>query len=357
MAKKEKTSSKKQATCLVCKKEFIYYSCMSKGLYCSVKCRYEDHSNIIKKSYTPQLKKLKSDLAKKQMQNKEQIAIRQEKCGYEYTPEQIEAIKERMTKNAFLIAKRIIIKERGRFCQRHGGPISGKGQLVVHHINGRKWDNNTENLLILCKSCHSKLHSELSKVAGRFAGLATVENYIAKILESLGIDLDDPNFNETPLRVARMYQELFEATKPEAQNELKAIFSSKFPSDNDNMVVCRQIKVYSLCPHHLLPVDYSIVVAYIPDKIVLGISKFTRIAELMARKPILQEQLTVDIAACIQKELSPIGTAVQVSGKHYCMVMRGVKQDDPVVITSHLLGAFKDEPETRAEFMSLARGL
>jgi GTP cyclohydrolase I len=350
-----KNGAKKTATCLVCDKKFEYYPSMQKGIYCSVTCRYQDHSNIIKKSYTPKLRQLKSELATRQMQDQKQIELRQKSGKYPKTAEQIEKIKESLTKDSFIIAKKIIIKERGKFCQRCGEPVDGF-DLIVHHLDGRKWNNDTSNLIILCRPDHSKIHNEVGKTSGHFAGLATVENYIAKILKSLGVNLDEPDFKETPLRVARMYQELFEGNKPKAKQEIEAIFKSKFPCDNDEMIVFTNIKVYSLCPHHLLPVDYSIALAYIPDGSVMGLSKFTRIAELLGRQPILQEQLTVHLANAIYSNLEPKGVAVSIKGRHYCMVMRGVKQDGQEVTTAHLLGAFKEQLATRQEWISFING-
>ena len=228
------------------------------------------------------------------------------------------------------------------------------GGLLIHHINGRKWDDDLSNLLVLCKSCHSKLHNEIDKVHRHFKGKATIENYIAKILIDLGVDLKKPDFKETPLRVARMYNELFEGYRKESVEELKNIFNSKFPSNNNSMVIVKDLRMFSLCPHHLLPVEYKISIGYVPKGYVLGLSKLSRISELLAKRPILQETLTVEIAEILQKELKCSGVFVNNEGRHYCMIMRGVKQFDSKTNTSHITGIFK-KAEVRNEFLNLIK--
>lgn len=348
----QETKGNLTANCKVCGKSFRFYQANHKGLYCSRKCRYEDHSNIIKNSYTPELKELKRKLAIEQMKDSKQIEIRKKNCGWEMTEEQKERLSEVKTKNSFLIAKKIILKEQGNFCQRCGKEFD-QSALLIHHKNGRKWDNDIENLQVLCKSCHSKIHNEFGKLSHRFAGLATVENYIAKVLVSLGIDIDQPDFKETPLRVARMYAELFEGTKSVAQEELKEIFKTKFPCENDNMVVIKGLKIFSLCPHHLVPVEYDMTIGYIPKKFVLGLSKPDRVAEILAHRPVLQETLTVEIAKAIQENLDCLGVGVVIKGRHFCMIMRGIKQVDSSTTTSHLIGVFRDQDSTRQEFLNL----
>jgi len=344
---------KKQSKCKVCGKKFSFDDSVQKGLYCCVKCRYADHSNIIKDSYTPELKKLRSEHAKEQMKDKKQIEIRQQKCGYKMTDEQREKLSDSKIKNSFTRAKKLIIKERGEFCERCGKDISD-WQLTVHHKNGRKWDNDLDNLQILCRSCHSKLHNQIGKLSSHFAGLATVENYIALMLQHLGVDLDDPDFKETPLRVARMYNEQFEGLKPEAKDEIKNIFGTRFPCENDNMVVIDDIRVYSLCPHHLVTIIYDIAIGYVPNKFVLGLSKFARISELLAHKPVIQETFTAELGKAIEDELKPLGVAVRIKGTHFCMVSRGAKQQNSKTMTAYMSGVFRDNKDnSRSEFYKL----
>jgi GTP cyclohydrolase I len=351
-------SKKENSICKICKKPFKFYPSMSKGIYCSRNCRYLDHSFIIKNSYTPELKEKKRKLA---LENWDGNTERKKDLS-ELMTNKIVSVKTRDklsdSKNPtnimeveFQAAKRHIIEERGAFCQRCGDEVIGFN-LVIHHKNGMKWDNDYSNLLILCRSDHSKIHREIEKSSERFTGLATVENYIARILQSLGIDLNDPNFKETPLRVARMYNELFEGVKK--SNEAKEILEKWFPSSQDQMILFKN-KIFSLCPHHLLPVEYEVHTAYIPKGRVVGLSKIGRVCELLARKPVLQEELTIEINQQIMKYLKPHGVATMVKGRHFCMVMRGVEQVQSEVITSDVRGVFRTKPEVRAEFFSLIK--
>jgi len=285
------------------------------------------------------------------MKDKKQIEIRREKCGYDWSDEQREKVSEEKTKDSYKIAKKIILKERGRFCERCGKEL-GEKKVVIHHKNGRRWDNNLDNLQILCSSCHSKIHNEIGKVSHRFAGLATIENYIAEMLKRLGVDLDDPNFIETPLRVARMYNEFFEGLRDGTEKEIKDTLSSVFPSNVDLMIVEQDIELYSLCPHHLLPVVYKVNIGYIPNGKVIGVSKLVRVANLIFHKPVLQEDATQELADAIYKYLKPQGVMVFVKGQHFCMVMRGVRTKGWVT-TSAIKGAFKEEPEAKEEFLKL----
>lgn len=169
-----------------------------------------------------------------------------------------------------------------------------------------------------------------------------------------GIDQDDSNFRETPERVGRAYAEILDGLFDDGV-AVKAILSRTFLAKSEEMVIVEPIKVWSFCPHHLLPVEMKIWLAYIPHMKVLGLSKLARLAELIAKKPALQEDTTVEIAEALQKGLQPKGVACLIRGRHLCMVMRGAKQDVWTTTTS-LQGAFKENPETRAEFLATTRG-
>jgi GTP cyclohydrolase I len=178
--------------------------------------------------------------------------------------------------------------------------------------------------------------------------------------EKFGLDLKDPNFTDTPKRVSRMYDEIFSGIK-DTEEQVKAILASSFPSNYDQMILVRDIETFSMCPHHFLPVHYHISVAYIPagdpkcSGKVLGISKLARLAEILAKRPVLQEQLTEDITRHLMTLEGCRGAACIVKGTHYCMVMRGVKKPSATTITSSLKGVFFDKPEARQEFLELAR--
>lgn len=173
------------------------------------------------------------------------------------------------------------------------------------------------------------------------------------IISALKINLEDPNFKDTPDRIARMYAELLEGSFPEAKEELNKLLSVTFPCDYDEMVVVRDIKCWGMCPHHFLPVSYNIHIAYLPDKKVIGISKIPRMAVLLAKRPVLQEQLTKDITEKLSSILSPKGAAVVIIGQHLCMKIRGAKQDISSVVTSSVIGVFRDDPSVKSEFLKL----
>ena len=137
-----------RSKCRLCSKKFRYDPRIQKGLYCSVGCRYKDHSNVVKSGYTDELKAKKSRLAMSQMKDPKQIAIRKEKCGYSFSDEQKSKMSEIKLKDDFLIAKKEVLEQRGQFCERCSVDISDL-DLVIHHKDGRKWDNRHSNLQIL----------------------------------------------------------------------------------------------------------------------------------------------------------------------------------------------------------------
>ena len=174
------------------------------------------------------------------------------------------------------------------------------------------------------------------------------------LAECGGIDTAGPNFIDTPARVGRAYLEIFDGIF-DSDIKIKAILSAKFPSDSNEMVIVGPISVWSVCPHHLLPVKLRIWVSYIPDGEVLGLSKLARLAELIAKKPALQEDTTDAIVSALWENLSPGGAACTIEGEHLCMSMRGVKQE-AITKTTALVGKFLSYPEVRAEFLAAVRG-
>ncbi len=173
--------------------------------------------------------------------------------------------------------------------------------------------------------------------------------------EDYGQELDD-NFTDTPKRVSKMYNELFSGIK-DTDKQIQEILNSSFPANYDQMVLLKNIEVFSICPHHFLPVHYFITVGYIPSEngFVLGISKLARFVEILARRPVLQEQLTEDITRYLSTLKGNKGAGCIVKGVHYCMVMRGVKQTNATTITSSLKGVFFSKPEARQEFLELIK--
>lgn len=179
-----------------------------------------------------------------------------------------------------------------------------------------------------------------------------IRDGVKHILCGLGVDLEDPNFKETPDRVARAYLELCRGLCN--REEIDDILSRTFPSTYDEMIVVTDIDAVGLCPHHLMPVRYRIHVGYIPaeDGQVLGLSKIPRLVCLMAARPVMQEQLTVEIADAFEKALGPLGVMVVVNGGHSCMQCRGIKQGDSRMITSAVRGVFRDDAAPRNEFLT-----
>ena len=182
---------------------------------------------------------------------------------------------------------------------------------------------------------------------------AKIERAVRDILEAIGEDPDREGLIETPKRVAAMYEEIFSGITDDPKRHIK-VFSEK---DNDEIVVVRDIPLYSMCEHHLLPFVGKAHIAYIPSEgKVIGLSKLARIVDLFAKRPQLQERLTSQIADFLEEELNPIGIAVIVEAQHLCMTMRGAKAAGSMTQTSALRGVAKKDARTRAEIMSLLKG-
>ncbi len=160
-------------------------------------------------------------------------------------------------------------------------------------------------------------------------------------------------FGDTPQRLERMFQE-FCWTQRQIDKELDRAFKKVFKNPFNEMLVVKEMDVWTLCPHHLLPCHFSVTIGYVPNGDVLGLSKFSRIAEILAKRPVMQEEYSTELADMLMKRLEPKGVAVQVVGEHGCMSARGIKQHSEV-ITSTIRGVFEKEPETRAEFLAICR--
>lgn len=181
--------------------------------------------------------------------------------------------------------------------------------------------------------------------------LDEIEFHFKAIMEAMDLDLNDPNFVETPRRVAKAYNEIFAGLSVDADAELERLLGVTFPAEYNEMILVKNIKAWGMCPHHFLPVEMDINFAYIPDNSVIGLSKMPRAIQLLAAKPILQEQLTTDIVDTFEKCLKPKGVIVQVVGQHMCMKVRGVKSHSSDVTTTAFLGCFENQT-SRSEFFS-----
>jgi len=179
-----------------------------------------------------------------------------------------------------------------------------------------------------------------------------MKEHFASIIASIGEDLTRPGLTDTPERAAKAFQFL---TRGYNQTLEEVVNGALFPSDSDEMIMVKDIELYSLCEHHLLPFIGKAHVAYIPTGKVLGLSKVARIVDMFARRLQIQEQLTVQIAQCVQEITGASGVGVIIEAKHMCMMMRGVEKQNSLMTTSAMLGSFRSSQATRNEFLSLLR--
>ncbi|MBC7976151.1 MAG: GTP cyclohydrolase I [Myxococcales bacterium] len=185
--------------------------------------------------------------------------------------------------------------------------------------------------------------------------LALFTEGYTKILEGigrLGYDITDANFADTAARAAKGLHELIHDQK-QVQSEVDALLAKTFPAKYTEMVISKHNTTFGVCPHHLLPVIYRISMAYIPTDKVLGLSKLSRLARLIARGPRLQEDLTHELADILHVQLASQGSAVYIEGLHMCMAARGVGAHEARLVTSGVRGVFLDHLATREEFIKL----
>ncbi|MBI2193580.1 MAG: GTP cyclohydrolase I FolE [Planctomycetes bacterium] len=173
---------------------------------------------------------------------------------------------------------------------------------------------------------------------------------VSDLLAHLGEDPSREGLKKTPLRVEKSLEFL---TKGYFEDPFKVLNGAVFTEEYSEMVVLKNIKIFSLCEHHLLPFVGVAHVAYLPDKKIVGLSKIARLVEVYARRLQVQERMTMQIAETIQKVLDPRGVGVVIKAEHLCMQMRGIEKQESVAITSAMLGMFRTRLETRAEFMNL----
>jgi GTP cyclohydrolase I len=188
------------------------------------------------------------------------------------------------------------------------------------------------------------------KIDGESRGV--LEEAYRNLLEAIGEDVDREGLRRTPIRAARALEFL---TQGYRQNLSQIVNDAVFDSDASEIILVKDIELYSMCEHHLLPFIGRAHVAYIPSGKVIGLSKVARIVDVFARRLQIQENLTTQIAEALMKCLEPSGVAVVVEAKHLCMMMRGVEKQNSVMKTSCLLGTFKEDARTRSEFLSLLK--
>ena len=187
-------------------------------------------------------------------------------------------------------------------------------------------------------------------------GVRTVSNAEAEgafrtILQWIGEDPDRDGLRETPDRLVRSFREYFAGYDEDPEQVLNKTFSEV--EGYDEMIVLRGVTFESHCEHHVAPIIGRVWVGYIPDRRVVGISKLARVVEIFSRRLQIQERLTAQIANAVENALKPRGVAVVVKAAHHCMISRGVHKRGSDLVTSRMLGVFRDQPMTRSEFLSL----
>jgi GTP cyclohydrolase IA len=183
---------------------------------------------------------------------------------------------------------------------------------------------------------------------------ARVEAAVRELLAAIGEDPDREGLKRTPSRVAKAYAEMFAglAVDPDA------VLETTFDENHDELVLVKDIPLYSICEHHLVPWHGKAAVGYIPgeDGRITGLSKLARVVDLYAKRPQVQERLTSQVADAVMRRLEPQGVVVVVEAEHLCMAMRGVRKPGSTTVTSAVRGIFKSDPRTRAEALGLILG-
>ena len=192
---------------------------------------------------------------------------------------------------------------------------------------------------------------EPSRIGG--GECAELQGLVRRQLELLGEDPTRDGLVKTPMRVSRAMAWL---TRGYGQNVADIVGDAVFEEEHESMVMVRDIELYSMCEHHLLPFFGRAHVAYLPNKSIVGLSKLPRIVDMYSRRLQVQERLTEQVAAAIDDVLQPHGVGVVIEAFHLCMMMRGVQKQNSRTVTSALKGAFRDDARTREEFLRLAYG-
>jgi len=181
---------------------------------------------------------------------------------------------------------------------------------------------------------------------------ANFEELVREMIVRLGEDPSREGLAATPNRVHRAFEYLMKGYKEDPEALVR---NALFTCNYDEMVIVKDVEMFSLCEHHMLPFFGKVHVAYIPNGKVIGLSKIPRLIEIFSRRLQIQERLTTQIAETIQSAIEPQGVGVVIEARHLCMMMRGVEKQHSAAVTSSMLGCFRDEQETRQEFLSLIR--
>ncbi len=195
------------------------------------------------------------------------------------------------------------------------------------------------------------LSSQTMNDAVQHANQADLEVNIREMLALLGEDPDREGLRDTPRRIASMYAEMFEGLNRDPAEVLAVGFEEGY----DEIVILRDIPFYSMCEHHFMPFHGSAHVGYLPNGRIVGLSKLARAVEILARRPQVQERLTTQIADCIENVLGARGVGVVIEAEHLCMTARGIRKPGARMVTSAMRGHFREEANTRQEFLNLIR--
>ncbi len=220
-------------------------------------------------------------------------------------------------------------------------------RTVVGHFNGRSRGTPNRNGLTPAVSPLLLPDSDPSD-------LSTVDSkeLVREILRRVGDDPDREGLQETPARIVRSWKEIYAGYAQRAEDVLVTQFQAE---QYDEMVLLRDIEFFSTCEHHMLPFHGRAHVAYLPDKKIVGLSKLARLSDMYARRLQVQERLTYQIATALERVLRPKGVAVMIEAKHLCMCSRGVGKKEGQMVTSCLLGVFKENLASRTEFLALVK--
>lgn len=224
--------------------------------------------------------------------------------------------------------------------------LNGTEQEVKNaSLNGKNWILNEQDMPLVEEDWENEAEAKENEKKN-------VEDAVRSILSNVGEDIDREGLQRTPHRVAKMYDELLAGYEVDP---VKLVNGALFDVDYDEMIVVKDIEYFSMCEHHMLPFYGRAHVAYIPSEKIIGLSKIPRIVDMFSRRLQVQERLTRQIAELIEEILEPQGVAVVIEGAHMCSMMRGVKKEHPRMVTSTMLGSFKENAMTRNEFMQHLR--
>ncbi|XP_026132709.1 GTP cyclohydrolase 1 [Carassius auratus] len=226
----------------------------------------------------------------------------------------------------------------------------GKGKIVTEYL----CRNGFSELTVDSKKVSVQHKNDTSrKETEEESPLPALEAAYTTILRGLGENTDRQGLLKTPLRAAKAMQFL---TKGYHETIYDVLNDAIFDENHEELVIVKDIDMFSLCEHHLVPFFGKVHIGYLPSKKVVGLSKLARIVEIYSRRLQVQERLTKQIAMAISEALQPVGVAVVIEAAHMCMVMRGVQKMNSRTVTSAMLGVFREDPKAREEFLALTKG-